>query len=273
MPFVAIKGRFKPEAGVPDGDSVRFLANNNAHWKKLEGRPAEIGTGVETKGTVQLRFEGIDAIEKGAQQPLSVDATNNMKTLIGYKKGTNPMPAGYVLSRMTDDPAARPIAFVFAGNSPFADGSDVHLTPAHLKKSVNYKQMLDGLAYPLYYNTLFAELRREFDNAVKKARANGGKGNWPTDKTNKGVTIAGKASLASIDPIWPKLWRRLEEFLRQSKPMSQFVQFLAEKNERVDVLDVMAEVGLQDLVRVQGTKVSLLERPENLRVRAKAARR
>ena len=64
MPFTLIKGRFKPGAGIADGDSVRFLANDLGLWGKLQGRPVTLGTGAKTKDTVQLRFEGIDAIEK-----------------------------------------------------------------------------------------------------------------------------------------------------------------------------------------------------------------
>jgi endonuclease YncB( thermonuclease family) len=267
-----IRGRFIPEAGIPDGDSVRFRANNNTLWKELEGRPPKIGTGAKTKGTVQLRFEGIDAIEKAAQEPLSVQARDNMFALLGYSPSTNPTPAGYVLSRMTDDKSGRPIAFVFAGACPWADGSSVTLTPSKLRSSVNYKQVRDGFAYPLYYNTLFSELREEFNKALKAAKQ-AGRGYWPTDRTMQGVTIKGPASLASIDPIWPKLWRRLQEFLRKSKPMSQFVAFLEAKNERIDLLDVMEERGLQNVVKVAGKKVSLTEKPENIRVRGKAGQR
>jgi hypothetical protein len=59
MPFTLIKGRFVPKAGVPDGDSVRFRAENLKLWKTLEGKRVVLGTGPETKGTAQLRFEGI----------------------------------------------------------------------------------------------------------------------------------------------------------------------------------------------------------------------
>ena len=117
MPFILIKGRFKPKAGVPDGDSVRFLANNINLWKKLEGRPAKLGTGPDTKNTVQLRFEGIDAIEKAATKPLSTQARDNMFKLIGYNGNNNPEPAGYVLARETDDVSGRPIAFAFSGST------------------------------------------------------------------------------------------------------------------------------------------------------------
>src|SRR5262245_1308553 len=126
MPFILVKGRFMPGVGIPDGDSVRFRADKNQLWSRLEGKPVRCGTGAATKGTVQLRFEGIDAIEKGAKKPLAYDARDNMFRLIGYKKGVRETPAGYVLARMTDDKSGRPICFVFAGKNPQKDGSDVY---------------------------------------------------------------------------------------------------------------------------------------------------
>lgn len=271
MPFILIKGRFKPTVGIPDGDSVRFKANNPALWKKLDGTPVRLGTSDKSKNTAQLRFEGIDAIEKKATQPLASDAKSNMFKLIGYSQ-TNQEPEGYVLARMTDDRSGRPISFVFASKTSLADGSEVRLTPAMLRTSVNYKQMRDGYAYPLYYNTLFADLRNEFNKAFRSAKQ-AGRGYWPKDATQSGVVVTGKGSLATIRPIWPKLWRRLEEYLRQPRSLSGFISWLEQKNERIDVLSVMEERGLQDLVRVSGKKVSLQEAPENLRVRGKAGKR
>src|SRR5688572_22411196 len=109
MPFILIKGKFSPDIGRLDGDSVRFLANNNDLWNRLEGRPVKI---YENTGTVQLRFEGIDAIEKGAIQPLSKQTLEKLLNIIGYNRDTNPTPSGYILSRMTDDVSRRPICFV-----------------------------------------------------------------------------------------------------------------------------------------------------------------
>ena len=272
MPFTLIKGRFKPQAGVPDGDSARFLAADLSLWERLEGRPVELGTGTETRDTAQLRFEGIDSIEKGATQPLSIQSRDNMFKLIGFNPASNPEPAGYILSRMTDDPAGRPVCFAFAGTTSRSDGADVFLDGQMLRDSVNYKQMLEGFAYPLYYNTLFASLRNEFNAALAKAKANN-RGYWPKDRTRRGVTVRIPADLATIPPIWPKLWRRLEEFLRGNKPLSEFIAFLARKNERVDILSIMEERGLQDVVEVRANKVKLTEPPENLRVVAEAALR
>lgn len=272
MPFTLIKGRFKPLAGISDGDSVRFLANNLALWRRLEGKPPEIGRGAKNKGTVQLRFEGVDAIEKEATQPLAAQARDHMLRLIGFDRRMNPEPVGYILARMTDDASGRPIAFVFAGTSPQKDGSSVLLDRAWLRQSVNVKQAEAGFAYPLYYNTLFAIFREEIDQAMARARKNKA-GYWPLDRTVTGVTVTGYKDLAVIPPIWPKLWRRLEEFLRQAGSLAGFVAFLERRNERVDILPLMEERGLHDLVEVQGNTVRLLERPEHIRVIGKAGRR
>lgn len=272
MPFLLIKGRFIPQAGIPDGDSVRFRADDRNLWTKLEGTPPELGKSARGKDTVQLRFEGIDAIEKGAVQPLATQSLDNMLHLIGYNQSDNPEPVGYILTRMTDDNSGRPIAFVFAGKTRLQDGAEVFLDGTMVRKSVNIKQAKAGFGYPLYYNTLFASLRDEFNKAIADAKRKG-LGYWTVDQTNIGVTIDSYADLATIPPIWPKLWRRLEEFLRQRDSLDGFLDFLENRNERVDILSTMEECGLQDLVEVHENKVRLKEDPVNIRVVGKAGRR
>ncbi len=272
MPFTLVKGRYKPNAGIPDGDSVRFLADDLSLWNKLQGKPVKLGTGVKTKNTVQLRFEGIDAIEKGAIKPLSVNARDSMFRLINFDENNNPEPEGYILTRMTDDKAGRPICFVFAGDANRDDGSEVWLDNIMLQSSVNYLQAKAGYAYPLYYNTLFASLRNEFNIAFSYARENH-LGYWPSDNTTTGVTVTSQADLATINPIWPKLWRRLEEYLRNNNSLAGFIVFLEEKDERVDLLTIMEERGLQDYLEVNGNHVRLTELPENLRVVSEAGQR
>lgn len=60
---------------------------------------------------------------------------------------------------------------------------------------------------------------------------------------------------------------RHETFLRG------FKAFPEDKNERVDILSLMEERGLQDIVEVRGNKVQMTVQPENVRVVAKAGRR
>lgn len=271
MPFTLIKGRFRPKAGVPDGDSVRFLANDLNLWKRLEGS-VQLGTGVETNSTVQLRFEGIDAIEKGAIKALSTAARDNMLKLIDFDEADNPEPTGFILSRMSDNTSGRPICFVFAGDTNLRDGIEVFLDKPMLRDTINYRQARDGYAYPLYYNTLFASLREEFNAAIALAKQDN-IGYWPDDKTLEGVEIENRDTLASIPPIWPKLWRRLEEFLRNADSLAGFSNFLEQRNERLDILSIMEERGLQDVVDVQGDEVKMTEPPENLRVVGEAGRR
>ena len=272
MPFTLLKGHFKPEVGVPDGDSVRFRADNLALWNKLEGRAVAIGTGVETLGTAQLRLEGIDAIEKGAIQPLATEARDSLLALLGYEDDVTPEPRGFVLARMTDDQSRRPIAFAFAGETDRPDGDDVFLDIPLLRQSANYRQVEARFAYPLYYNTLFASLRNAFTLAVGAAKLQG-VGYWPTDATATGVTVRSSADLDTLSPIWPKLWRRLQEYFRDADSLAGFIDFLEAKDERIDVMSIVEERGLQDLVEVQGDTVRLLEPPENLRVVGKAGQR
>lgn len=272
MPFTLIRGRYRPLAGEPDGDSVRFLADNLELWSRLEGRLVRLGTGATTRDTVQLRLEGVDAIERGAIRPLSVDARDNLFRAIGFDAQANPEPRGYILSRMTDDLAGRPISFLFTGDPQEADGADLFLDAARLRSSANWRQAADGLAYPLYYNTLFADLRADLDRAIADARSNR-RGYWPTDATLTGVSVQSRSDLATIPPIWPKLWRRLDEYFREDASLDGFIAFLEARNERVDVLPSMEERGVQDVVEVSGSVVRLTVPPENLRVVARAGRR
>jgi hypothetical protein len=87
------------------------------------------------------------------------------------------------------------------------------------------------------------------------------------------VTVRSKNDLATIPPIWPKLWRRLEEFFRNANSLAGFIDFLEQRNERIDILSIMEERGLQDLVEVRGDTVRMTEPPENLRVVGEAGRR
>jgi hypothetical protein len=273
MPFTLIKGRFKPQAGFPDGDSVRFMADDLSLWLQLEGRRVNLGTGRSTKNTVQLRFEGIDSIEKAAIKPLSTQSRDNMLKLIDFDPDSNTEPQGFILSRATDSNAGRPVSFVFAGETSLVDGSSVFLDPEMMQNSVNYKQVLEGFAYPLYYETLFADLRNQFNQGLEIARMNQS-GYWPTDATLTGVTVNSKEDLSKIPPIWPKLWRRLEEYASKSFAINSegsfslenFIDFLKEKNERIDIISTTDRTGLHNVVEVTGNQVKLLQPPENIRV-------
>lgn len=57
MPFILIKGRFKPEVRIPDGNSVRVIANGPALWKRL-------GTSDKSKDLTQAPpLKGIETMK------------------------------------------------------------------------------------------------------------------------------------------------------------------------------------------------------------------
>jgi len=255
MKFTLIKGRFKPKTGQPDGDSVRFQADDSALWDQVPGHPKNVGT------SVQLRFEGIDTLEKKAIAPLSTLAKESMLNLIGFHETDRPTPPGYILTNGFT--INRPVCFVFSGDSRRKDGSQVSLDTAMLRDSVNYRQAQTGYAYPLFYDTLDAQTRKTLAEVIAIV-AQRPLGNWPTDATQTGVTVRTSADLATMPPIWPKLWRRLETFLRKNRPLAEFVPFLAGQNERMRIASSGKERGFNEIVAVQGDQVRMTESPREL---------
>jgi hypothetical protein len=66
MDFILLKGTAHLKLAHPDSDSTRLRADGPDRFDRLSG-PAVASNEL---GTVQLRDEGIDALEKGASQPL-----------------------------------------------------------------------------------------------------------------------------------------------------------------------------------------------------------
>ena len=61
MPFTLMKGEFVPEAGRPDGDSIRFRPDDPDPIFRLRRRGSAPRIN-QNNGTIQLRFEGIDTM-------------------------------------------------------------------------------------------------------------------------------------------------------------------------------------------------------------------
>jgi len=283
--FILIKGTFHVVGYSPDGDSIKFKADHPENWKKIEGRPKLS----KTKGHVQLRFEGIDALEthfrpqvKGGieeHQPLewARAARDFMLAAVGIKNVKwGPLEKqvvqaddgvqGYILTRAVDNKEyGRPVSFVYAGTSPEKDGAEAYLTPKWLRQSVNYQLVAAGQAYPTYYQTLFSDLRDELTRAVRRARAAHPKrGLWIADKTGE-FEYTSKATVTDEYPIFPKLFRRLIEHVQSGGQLSNFRQFLKNKGDGVLILPHAHHTSALDyVVEVSGKRVSLTVLPENL---------
>ncbi len=266
MPFTLIKGNFVPNAGFPDGDSVRFRPDDASPLFALprKGRPPRVNA---NNGTIQLRYEGIDTLEKDAIEPHASNATAMNLEMIGFADGEDE-PAGYILANQIG-PNGRPICFVYAGAADEDDGSRVFLDEAGMEESVNFKLLEAGAAYPLFYDTLFGDLRSAMAEAAATARK-ARRGLWPHDETKSGVTWGGADSLDDLPPIFPKLWRRLEKYTQnrdfrdESDELDDFIDYLQAVRDRLFVLSDGRFTDLDNIVEVDGDVVRLPFCPEDL---------
>lgn len=273
MPFVLIKGTFHVVGYSPDGDSVKLKAGSASNWAKLSGRKAK----KNQKGHVQLRFEGIDALEthfRGTHQPdaLAHAATDFMLNAAGIKNvtwgpkhsrvtGADDGVQGFILSRAVEK-FGRPVSFVYAGTTNLQDGSEVFLDAALLRKSINYKLLRVGLAYPTYYEGLFSDLRKAMTAAVKTARSQS-KGIWAVD-TSSGVTVNNLRSITDDHTILPKLFRRLVAYLKSHSSVSGFKQSMANNPEDVLILSQQHFTHFDTVITQNGKRVGLTVEPEDM---------
>lgn len=273
MSYFVIEGTFHVEGKMPDGDSVRFRAKNDANWKKLRGSKIDC----KKENQVQLRMEAIDALEThylGCNQPWKCATTARtyllkqlkIKDIVWNDKQTKVESAkdgteGYLLSNEIE-PYGRPVSFVYTGEPEEDDGSEVFLDNKWVKKSVNYKIIKEGLAYPTYYENFYPEIREEFNKVTTKARKNK-KGIWPLDKTNSGLLISAE-SITEDNIVLPKLFRRLVGYLKKGDKDKGFLKYLEDDKDPVQVLPSEEITYLHKILTVDDNKVKLIPKIEDL---------
>lgn len=288
MPFIVIRGTFhlvnRTAGGVetgfePDGDSIHFKPDNPALLDRLTR--LRLPYKLTRIGSVQLRFEGLDALEihyrpdvGGAEthqpRPLADEARDFLTGVLGLNPINYAPPRnvrvkppvahdatpGYILSRSLEV-NGRPVSFVFAGVPPVADGSTVELSRVMLRKSVNYRLVRNGHAYPLFYDTLFHDLRGTLMAAAQEARVNK-RGLWAADRSRRGVTVDNQLSLENDGVIFPKLFRRLTDYLAGGRAdLAGFRAWLEAKGEQVLDLDHCHFTHFDNIVNVEGNVVKL----------------
>ena len=158
----------------------------------------------------------------------------------------------------------RPVAFAFPGDPAGSDGDTVTLRAPLLRKSLNYKSLAAGNAYPLFYDTLFASLRSTFTTATENARA-AKKGLWKDDLSTTGLAAKTADDLEARGVIFPKLYRRLTSYFDQGgTTLSSFLPWLAKTKEQVLDLSTGNFTHLDNVLVVKGGKISLTLPPEQL---------
>ena len=95
MKFTLVKGTFRPIAGIPDGDTVKFKPQCWSTLEGLESAGRRLKKSKRGGGTVALRYEGIDAPERGAKEPFASAATAKNIELLGLRDVYDEGPGVY----------------------------------------------------------------------------------------------------------------------------------------------------------------------------------
>jgi endonuclease YncB( thermonuclease family) len=241
VPYSVIAGRAVVVGKQPDGDSVRFVPDDPALLRRLQDGDR---IRVSADGSVQLRFDGIDAPElhyQGRAQPQGASARDALLQRLGFSGvdyavdgstvvAATPAAVPLVIAAEMAEINGRPVSVVFAGASAArlipSSGLEVDPTPDLLADSVNVWEAASGIAYPLLYTSTPPTLREVFRAAAQRAQA-AAAGVWAADSTPSfPVTTA-----AALGPggvlIWPKLFRRVIDYLAQRAPGQTLPDWLA----------------------------------------------
>jgi endonuclease YncB( thermonuclease family) len=264
--YTVIHGAFVLEGYKPDGDSLRFIADNTSDWSLLENAKSidseylnsvqnQNETNIDQKNSVQTRFEALDTPEFGdglKRQPLGRAARDFTLKYLGYGKieftpqGKQVRSASpnrtraVLLSRSAPSGTqGRPVVYVFRESDwVFGQSKQIIVQAQWLEKSLNFALLASGLAYPEFYLSLPVAHRGVFQKAVQKARASG-LGIGTADKSDffkagqlEQITEAGVQ-------IFPKLYRRLEKYFEareDNKTNLDFYEFLRQGKAENDRL-------------------------------------
>lgn len=223
MPFFVIRGTFhlvgkrdgQPRGLQPHGSSIQFKPDDVALLERLRRRrhPCRL-TSIDS---INLRFEGVDAPElnrQGARQPAPfAEAARDFLThelgmnAVSYDHDgvtVNP-PAddgqrGYILARELDVDG-RPVSWVYVGDPAEPDGRKVYLDGPRVQRSLNCKLVAEGRAFPLFYDSLFHELRLVLTIAAEKALRQKS-GVWQRDVLQQ-ATLISRHDAASASVLYP----------------------------------------------------------------------
>jgi hypothetical protein len=222
-----IKGAFVVIGKEPDGDSVRFVADDLALYGDLHR--SYLIQPTKSDHSVQLRFEGIDAPELHygtAEQRLGASARDAaLKTMgftrVAYDAGgktataSTPRALRGAILTAASDANGRPISYVLVGDDVpnVPDGRWIHVSDGLLAKTTNAAMLRNSEAYLTLYTSTPAAHRRYLRDIAGKAAAND-QGVWGLDHS-AGFVLDDQTSIGPHGVlILPKLFRRCTDYLK-----------------------------------------------------------
>lgn len=270
--YICIHGKLVIVGYEPDGDSVRFIADDTTHYDALTRadriRPSQ------RDGSVQLRFEGVDAPElhygKEAQ-PLGDTARDALLDWIGFTaitydqdqpnriRAAEPATIRAAILAQQVETNGRPVAYVLVESASTlpGDGAWVNVDQALLEQTLNLRLLSEGQAYYTVYTSAPVSHRRHQRAVAADARA-AGKGVWGRDATSDWALTDQRSIGPSGHLILPKLFRRCTDYLKAVDKgfignlgdwlISTSVTPTRDENDRVLLRDT-TELRLSDLLQ------------------------
>jgi endonuclease YncB( thermonuclease family) len=270
--FLALRGEFVIIGKSPDGDSLRFRPDNPKLLAQLKN-PSRIRPAAD--GTVQLRFEGIDAPELhygDLEQPLGSQSRDALLQSMGFVsvklenrivRSASPRTVrGAILSQAAEG-NGRPICYVFVGRfaDGFSDGARVALNNEILEQSQNIKMLSSGMAYYTVYSSTPQD-QREFLRSVSQQAKAKRRGVWARDKSGE-FNLRSQADIGvNGQLILPKFFRRASSYLQAVRAkefkgnLKQWLVWTQQKesqNDKVRIGEVQKR--LSDWLEVGGSTV------------------
>jgi endonuclease YncB( thermonuclease family) len=266
--FKIIKGKFHVKGYKPDGDSIRFEADDPAHWDSFDWDSAS----KKKAAKKQLRIEGIDALEthyEGYHQPrpFALAALERLLKLVGIENviyslnvttivDADDAQPGFIASNGLDR-YDRPISLLFPASAKLTDGAILTSDRVPFEKSINYILIREGLAYPTFYTSTDKFLAEKIRKATRLARKDE-RGIWAIDRTAD-LVLWDTRTIQEDVTIMPKLFRRLVEFCDAYADFAQLPAYMARQKDNLQLWDDPTPRSLASLMTfdVSGRRMSL----------------
>ena len=222
---VLIRGVFVIEGKEPDGDSVRFIAADPTLFQQLSGASR---IKISKDGSVQLRFEGVDAPEVHygkVRQPMGAEARDDLLKMMGFSnvrfkpdglmvESARPASVpGAILSKAAEV-NGRPISYVLLEKDlpQVRNGSRIKVDATLLAKTLNARLLETGIAYLTVYGSTPKAHRLQLREIALKAQA-AKRGVWAKDASSN-FTLRTQDDIGPNGQLLlPKLFRRATDYL------------------------------------------------------------
>ena len=264
--YKVVAGTFHVKGFQPDGDSIRFQANNPANWDFFNWK-IEADKASKKK---QLRVESIDAMEthyEGYHQPrpFALSALESLLEMLGINTVTYSLSltqivdaddgkAGFIASATVDN-FGRPVSYVFPKSAKLIDGSLMDSSTLPIEDTLNFQLAREGLVYPTFYTTtdrVFAEKIRAVVARARKTK----RGIWSIDKTSD-FTLWDIRTLQEDILLMPKLFRRLVGFFDGYADFGKLGEYMAKQRDNLVLWDGTKKRSMADLMKISGRRIQM----------------